>query len=87
MSKPWSLHDLPPKIRAQAEAQLEPKVAETLRGRRNKHTEADFQKSVIQFAQLHGWRVAHFQPVQTVTGHWIKGVKMRESLSLTKKIC
>lgn len=27
-----------------------------------------FQDSVVQLAQLHGWRVAHFRPAQTAQG-------------------
>lgn len=27
-------------------------------------SETQFQKQVIQFAQLHGWRVAHFRPAR-----------------------
>lgn len=30
--------------------------------------EADFQAGVIQFAQLHGWRVAAFRPSRTERG-------------------
>ena len=28
-------------------------------------TEAEFTDQVIQFAQLHRWRVAHFRPAKT----------------------
>lgn len=30
--------------------------------------EAAFQKTVIEFAQLHGWRVAHFRAARTKDG-------------------
>ena len=33
-----------------------------------KLTEAQFQKQVIDLAQLWGWRVAHFRPARTATG-------------------
>ena len=31
-------------------------------------TEAGFQNAVIELAQLHGWKVAHFRPARTKTG-------------------
>jgi hypothetical protein len=31
-------------------------------------SEADFQKAVIELAQLLGWRVAHFRPARTEHG-------------------
>ena len=34
-------------------------------------SEAEFQKSVIQLAKLHGWRVMHTQPAQIRPGKWI----------------
>jgi hypothetical protein len=33
--------------------------------------EADFQKTVITLAKLHGWRVMHTQPAQIRPGRWI----------------
>jgi hypothetical protein len=33
-----------------------------------KYTEASFTNQVIQLAQLHGWRVAHFRPARTAKG-------------------
>lgn len=36
-------------------------------GRRRK-PEADFQKLVIDFAHLHGWKVAHFRPARVRRG-------------------
>lgn len=31
-------------------------------------TEAEFQKAVIEYAQMRGWRVAHFRPARTEKG-------------------
>lgn len=31
-------------------------------------TEASFTRQVIQFSQLHGWKVAHFRPAMTANG-------------------
>lgn len=33
-------------------------------------TEADFQKQVIELAQLCGWRTAHFRPGMNRSGRW-----------------
>ncbi len=33
-------------------------------------SEAEFQTQVMQFAKLHGWRVAHFRPGLTKDGRW-----------------
>lgn len=33
-------------------------------------TEAQFQRQVIQLAQLCGWRVAHFRPAMNAKGEW-----------------
>ena len=33
-------------------------------------TEAQFQRSVIELAQLNGWKVAHFRPAQNGRGNW-----------------
>ena len=33
-------------------------------------TEAQFQRSVIELAQLNGWKVAHFRPAQNGKGAW-----------------
>lgn len=35
-----------------------------------KQSEADFQRAVIQLAQVTGWRVAHFRPAQNARGDW-----------------
>lgn len=32
--------------------------------------ERDFQRQIIEAAQLHGWRVAHFRPAQNQKGNW-----------------
>lgn len=32
--------------------------------------ERDFQRQIIDAAQLHGWRVAHFRPAQNQKGAW-----------------
>lgn len=36
--------------------------------------EADFQKLVIDYARLKGWRVAHFRPAQRRDGAWMTPV-------------
>lgn len=36
--------------------------------------EEEFQKAVIKYAQLRGWRVAHFRPALTADGRWITPV-------------
>lgn len=33
-------------------------------------SEAQFQRQVIQLAQLCGWRVAHFRPAKNARGEW-----------------
>lgn len=38
-------------------------------------TEAEFTRQVIQYAQLHGWRVAHFRPGMTRAGNWVTPVQ------------
>lgn len=38
-------------------------------------TEAEFTRMVIQFAKLHGWRVAHFRPAMTKSGKWVTAVQ------------
>jgi hypothetical protein len=35
-----------------------------------KTPEADFQRAIIQLAQLKGWRVAHFRKAQNGKGQW-----------------
>ncbi len=37
-------------------------------------SEADFQRQVIDLAQLHGWRVAHFRPGMNKRGQWMTAV-------------
>ncbi len=32
--------------------------------------EAAFQKTVIELAQIHGWKVAHFRPAMNANGEW-----------------
>jgi hypothetical protein len=32
--------------------------------------ESAFQRAVIEYAQWHGWRVAHFRPAQNARGRW-----------------
>lgn len=36
--------------------------------------ESAFQKTVIEMAQLHGWKVAHFRPARTKDGGWLTPV-------------
>lgn len=38
-----------------------------------KISEAEFMQQVIDFAHLHGWRVAHFRPSRTKNG-WVTAV-------------
>jgi hypothetical protein len=33
-------------------------------------TEAEWSKTVVEYAQLHGWLVAHFRPAQNSQGGW-----------------
>ena len=33
-------------------------------------TEKQFQRQVIQFARMCGWRIAHFRPAQNSKGQW-----------------
>lgn len=40
-----------------------------------KYLEKDFSNQVIQEAQALGWRVAHFPPIRTASGHWLTPVK------------
>jgi len=35
-----------------------------------KVSEAQFQRQVIQLAQMTGWKVAHFRPAQNARGDW-----------------
>lgn len=37
-------------------------------------TEAQFQKTVIEYARTCGWRVAHFRTAQTSKGAWVTPV-------------
>lgn len=34
-------------------------------------SERDFQNTVIEYARLHGWRLAHFRPGQMRSGNWV----------------
>lgn len=38
-------------------------------------SEEQFTKQVIQFAQLHGWMIAHFRAAMTKSGKWITAVQ------------
>jgi hypothetical protein len=38
-------------------------------------TESDWQRQVIDFARLHGWRVAHFRPGLNRRGEWQTAVQ------------
>ena len=38
-------------------------------------SEEQFQKQVIQYAKLRGWRVAHFRPAMTKSGRWVTAVQ------------
>lgn len=38
-------------------------------------SEAEFQRQVIQFARLRGWRTAHFRPGLTRAGRWATAVQ------------
>jgi hypothetical protein len=38
-------------------------------------TEAEFQRSVIELAHRFGYKVAHFRPAQTKSGHWVTPVQ------------
>jgi hypothetical protein len=38
-------------------------------------TESEFQKQVIDFANLHGWLVAHFRPSLNKRGKWQTAVQ------------
>ena len=40
-----------------------------------KITEAQFQKQVIQYAKLQGWRVAHFRTSMNSRGQWMTAVQ------------
>ena len=40
----------------------------------NSISHADWQKSVIEIAQLYGWRVAHLGKAQTKSGRWLTPV-------------
>ncbi len=37
-------------------------------------SEAEFQRQVMQFAKLHGWRTAHFRKAQRQNGTWLTPV-------------
>lgn len=39
------------------------------------HTEDDFCRAVIAFAQLNHWKVAHFRPGMTKSGKWVTAVQ------------
>lgn len=50
-------------------------AGKTLKCRVKKYLEKDFGNDVIQCAQQCGWRVAHFPPIRTASGHWLTPVK------------
>lgn len=37
-------------------------------------TEKDFQRAIVDIAQMLGWRVAHFRPALTKSGRWMTAV-------------
>ena len=37
-------------------------------------TEAEWLRTVVEYAQHRGWRVAHFKPAQTPRGQWLTAV-------------
>lgn len=62
MPDAWTLDDLPPRYRAQAEAQLRPLVAQpALAGLEPRLTEAQWQARVERAAEDLGWFVWHDQ--------------------------
>ena len=40
-----------------------------------KLTEAEFQRQVLAYAKLRGWRTAHFRPAMTRSGRWVTAVQ------------
>lgn len=36
--------------------------------------EESFQRAIMKFARLKGWRVAHFRPAMTRSGSWVTAV-------------
>jgi hypothetical protein len=61
------LKNMAPAVRERNRDKLEPKVAETLRGRKGR-PEGELQDEVIQALQVRGYHVAHFRSVQTPQG-------------------
>lgn len=61
--------DLPERYRVQVQAQLEPKVAETLKERKPRsRPEGELQDEVIEHLQGLGYLVAHFRAAKTEKG-------------------
>jgi hypothetical protein len=54
---------------------LQRSPAKTLKARVKKYLEKDFSNDVIELAQSCGWKVAHFPPIRTASGHWLTVVK------------
>ncbi len=54
---------------------LQRSPAEALKVRVKKYLEKDFGNDVIKLAQSCGWKVAHFPPIRTASGHWLTPVK------------
>ena len=46
----------------------------TVKGK-EKITEAEFQRQVLELAKLHKWRSAHFRPGMTAKGRWVTAVQ------------
>jgi len=43
-------------------------------GHRRAKPEEAFQRAVMKYARLKGWRTAHFRPAQTRSGSWVTAV-------------
>jgi hypothetical protein len=61
------LRNMTPKVAARNKAHLEPKVAETLRGRKGR-PEAELQDEIISHLQGLGYVCAHFRPARVMRG-------------------
>ena len=51
------------------------KLAKTGKGQHLVISEDSFTSSVIDYARIKGWRVAHFRPAQTKDGKWRTAVQ------------
>lgn len=58
-----------------SDAQAIGKTQKALNGKIVKYLEKEFTQDVIDRAQELGWKVAHFPPIQTASGHWMTPVK------------